>query len=89
MAMHLDTSSFLARSKDFNVLPSVNSKEKIFIELQRKRALTCADIMPNGWDPMLLHFPACKNVESNIARVRPRARATKIHRILPSKCLEI
>ena len=89
MAMQLDTSSSLARTKAFNVLPSVNSKEKIFIELQHKRALTCADIMPNGWDPILLHFPACKNVELNIARARPRARATKIHRIFQSECLEI
>ena len=87
--MQLDTSSSLARSKAFNVLPSVNSKEKLLIELQRKRALTCADIMPNGWDPIFLHFPACKNVESNMARAKPRARATKIHRILLSECLEI
>ena len=29
----------------FNVLPSVSSKEKIFIVLQRKRASTCADVM--------------------------------------------
>ena len=69
------------------MLPSVCLKEKIFIELQRKRALTCVDIMPNGWDPILLHFPACKNVESNIARAR--ARATKIHRILQREYLEI
>ena len=89
MAMQLDTSSSLARLKAFIVLPSVNSKEKIFIELQRKRALTCADIMPRGRDPILLHFPACMNVESNIARARARARAAKIHRILQSECLEI
>ena len=87
--MQLDTNSSLAQSKAFNMFPSLNSKEKIFIELQCKRALTCADIMPNGWDPILFHFPACKDVESNIARARPRARATKIHRILQSECLEI
>ena len=62
MAMQLDTSSSLARSKAFNVLPSVNSKEKIFIELQRKRALTCEDITPSGWDPILLHFPMSNQI---------------------------
>ena len=87
MAMQLDRSNCLARSKAFHVLPSINSKEKIFIELQRKRALTCPDIIPNGWDPIVLHFPTCKNVKSNMAR--PKARVTKIHRILQIECLEI
>ena len=31
-----------------SLLGLLNSKEKIFIELQPKRALTCADVIPNG-----------------------------------------
>ena len=81
--MQLNRSSSLDR-RFLMCFQSVNSNN-LFIELQRKMALICADIMPNGWDPILLHFPACKNVESNMAR----ARATKIHRILQREYLEI
>ena len=53
MATQLKTSSSLDRRSTsrnmqvatFNELPSVGSKEKIFIVLQRKRASTCGDIM--------------------------------------------
>ena len=47
----------------FAVLPSVSSKEKIFIVLQRKRVSTCADIMDGSYVASLF-----KNVKSNMPR---------------------
>ena len=67
--MQLDTNSSLDRRSIHRGTRPVNSKEKIFIEM----------------DLILLHFSACKNVESNIAR----ARATKIYGNLQSEYLEI
>ena len=66
MAMQLEKSSSLDRRSSsrnmqvaaFNVFPSVSSKERIFIVLQRERMSTCADVM---------------DVKSNIARPRARA----------------
>ena len=52
--MQFDTSTSLDRrcidytSRNMQVA-AVNSKEKIFFGLQRKRALTRVDVMPNGW----------------------------------------
>ena len=68
MAMQLDTSSSLDRRStsrnmqvaDFNVLPSVSSKEKIFIELQRKRVSTCADVLDGSDVSSLFSLQECQ-----------------------------
>ena len=44
----------------FNVLRSVSSKEKIFIVLQRKRVLTCADVMDGSDVVSLFSLQECQ-----------------------------
>ena len=44
----------------FNVLPSVSSKEKIFIVLQRKRTSTCGDVMDGSDVASLFSLQECQ-----------------------------
>ena len=68
MVMQLDTSSSLDRRPTsenmqvaaFNVLPSVSSKEKIFIVLQRKRVFTCADVMDGSDVASMFSLQECQ-----------------------------